>query len=216
MSNKDIEEFKKYYQDKRVTDTYDEQREKSEYRKRKRELELKYFLELLDKKDDEDVLELGCSSGFLTEKLGRVTAIDTSKNMLELTRKKNPLASTICADMFKLPFPKDSFDKVVTIRVWNHLKGEDLRKALKRVQKVLRRGGLLVFDVEEKNILRKIVAVIYQKITGITGYKIYQYSFNELYGILKDEGFFIIDFRYLNHRIGRQIIVKAWKPFKII
>lgn len=207
--SKETEEFKKYYQQEKVTSTYDAQREGNEYRRKKRALELQYFLELINRRDGERILELGCSSGFLTEHLGEVTAIDTSKDMLEITKKKNPKAYCIEGDMFNLQFKPYHFDKVVTIRVWNHLSPEDLSKALEQAYYVLKPGGILVFDAEEKNILRKITAKFYQALTGITGFKIYQYSLGELIELLHSKGFNIEKVRFINHRIGRQIILKC-------
>src|SRR3989344_4953328 len=113
MKSKDAEKFSEYYRRKNVTGTYDSQREGTAYRREKRRIELKYFLELIDKKEKEKILELGCSSGFLTEHLGKVTAVDTSDGMLRITKEKNHLATCISADMFSLPFKNNSFDKVV-------------------------------------------------------------------------------------------------------
>lgn len=211
MKSQDAQDFTNYYQQKKVTGTYDSQREKNEYRRQKRKVELKYFLELIDKKEKERVLELGCSSGFLTQHLGKVTAIDTSTGMLEIAQSKNPLAKCIPGDMFDLKFKDKSFDKVVTMRVWNHLNEEDLREAIKESNRVLKKKGFLIFDAEEKFWLRKIIAKIYQRVTGITGYRIYQYSFKEIERILQEEGFKIEDAKFLNHRIGRQIVLRAVK-----
>jgi ubiquinone/menaquinone biosynthesis C-methylase UbiE len=207
----DTDKFKEYYKKKKVTGTYDKQRESNAYRKKKRALELKHFIELLDKKKGEKVLELGCSSGFLTQHLGEVTAIDTSEGMLKIAMEKNPKANCIPGDMFNLKFKPESFDKVVTMRVWNHLQEQDLRKALKQAKKVLKKNGILVFDAEEKNILRKIAAIIYQNTTRITGYKIYQYSLQKIKRILIQEGFKIEKIKFLKHRIGRQIILRTRK-----
>lgn len=209
MKSKDAQDFTEYYRQKKVTGTYDTQREGNAYRRSKRKIELKYFLELIDKKWGEKVLELGCSSGFLTQHLGEVTAIDTSIGMLDIAHKKNPLAKCISGDMFNLEFDKKSFDKVVTMRVWNHLDEDDLRKAIRQVRKVLKDGGWLIFDAEEKNAIRKFVAFFYQRIFRTTGYKIYQYSFDEIKKILEDEGFAIEKVRLLKHRVGRQIIFRA-------
>lgn len=209
IKSKNAQKFTNYYQQKKVTGTYDSQREANDYRKRKRQRELKYFLELIDKKDNEKVLELGCSSGFLTKHLGKVTAIDTSEGMLEIASKKNPLAECIPGDMFNLQFKDNSFDKVVTMRVWNHLSETDLRRGIRESKRVLKKNGYLVFDAEEKNYLRKIIAFFYQTITRITGYKIYQYSLNQIKKILQEEGFRIEKLMYLNHRVGRQIILRA-------
>lgn len=200
------ESFKKYYQERNVTGGYDGQREGNEYRINKRKKELKIFLDLLDKKEGEKVLELGCSSGFLTRHLGSVIAIDTSKDMLDITKSKNPKAVVLEADMFKIPFDDNTFDKVITMRVWNHLNEEDLRKALREVKRVLKPNGNLVFDMEEKSWLRRFVNFFYKKIFKITGFKIYQYSISEMITIIFEEGFDTNTREELKHKIGRQIV----------
>lgn len=205
------DKLKKYYQKEEVTDSYDKQRLANEYRKTQREKELMIFLRLIDKKPRGGVLELGCSSGHLTKHLGTVTAIDTSKAMLKQAKLKNPKAKVLKADMFRLPFKDNSFKKVVTMRVWNHLDKEGLSKAIKESRRVLKNKGVLIFDIEEKNYLRKIVHFFYKKIFRTTGYKIYQYSLEELNPILWKVGFQVEKEGYLRHRVGRQIIVRARK-----
>ena len=209
METTDTQKFTEYYRQKHVTGTYDKQREATEYRRRKRALELKYFLDLIDKKENEKVLEIGCSSGFLTKYLGKVTAIDTSKEMLKIAYSKNPSVKYIHTDMFKMPFKNKSFDKVVTMRVWNHLSEKDLRKAIREAKRVLKTKGLLIFDIEEKSISRKIVSVFYKWLFRPTGYKIYQYSLGEIRKILNEEDFKIIEGRTLEHKVGRQVILKT-------
>lgn len=208
QKSEDTQKFTEYYRQKHVTGTYDRQREGTEYRRRKRALELKYFLDLIDKREKEKVLELGCSSGFLTKYLGKVTAIDTSEDMLKITYGKNPSAKCISADMFEMPFKDKSFDKVVTMRVWNHLNEEDLRRALREVKRVLKSEGHLIFDMEEKSTIRKIVSVFYKWLFRPTGYLIYQYTLPEMRKILNEEGFKIIKARVLKHRVGKQYILK--------
>ena len=207
--SENAKDFTKYYQSKKVTGTYDKQREGDKYRRNKRKKELKFFLDLLNKGEDEKVLELGCSSGFLTQHLGEVTAIDTSEGMLEIAHSKNPKSKCVPGDMFDIPFKDNSFDKVVTMRVWNHLDEKDLRNALREVKRVLKDQGVLVFDAEDDSFARRVVAKIYQAVTGITGFKIYQYSLPALRKILEKEGFKIEEGRFLNHRVGRQIIVRT-------
>jgi len=204
-------EFKEYYKKEDVTGSYDKQREGTKYRKKKRKEELRLFLLLLDKTKKEKVLELGCSSGFLTKHLGKVTAIDTSKKMLKITKKKNPEAKVIEADMFNLPFKKQMFDKIVTMRVWNHLGREDLELALNEASKVLKKRGQIIFDIEEKNSLRRLVNFFYKKLKGIRGFKVYQYSFEEIFFILENNGFSIEEGRTLKHKVGNQIVIKARK-----
>lgn len=209
MKSNDAQRFTDYYRKNHVTGTYDKQREGTSYRRNKRKIELKYFLELIDKKPVDKVLELGCSSGFLTEHLGKITAVDTSEGMLEITRRKNPQAKCISADMFDLPFKDGSFDKVTTMRVWNHLDKNDLIKAIRESKRVLKKEGYLIFDSEEKSIIRKFIGFFYQRIFRITGYKIYQYSLQELKEILGIGGFKIEKIKIIRHRVGRQILLSA-------
>ena len=208
MKSLEAQKFIEYYKQKKVTGTYDAQREGTAYRRRKRKIELQYFLELIDKKENEKVLELGCSSGFLTEQLGKVTAIDTSESMLEITGKKNTLAKCIYANMFELPFKNNSFNKVVTMRVWNHLNQEDLIKAIREARRVLKKEGYLIFDAEAKSMLRRFASFIYKILFRPTGYKIYQYSLREMTKILREEGFIIEKVKFLQHRVGKQIILR--------
>src|SRR3989344_8868281 len=100
--------------------------------------------------------------------------------MLGITRKKNPSAKCIHADMFEMPFKNKSFNKVVTMRVWNHLSEKDLRKAMREAKRVLKPKGFLIFDMEEKSSLRRIAGIFYKKMFKPTGYKIYQYSIPEI------------------------------------
>ncbi len=209
MKSKDAEKFTEYYRQRNVTGTYDNQREGTPYRRMKRAVELKYFLELIDKKDSEKVLELGCSSGFLTKHLGKVTAIDTSEGMLKITKEKNPLANCLPGDMFSMQFKDNSFDKVVTMRVWNHLDMIDLTRAIRESKRVLKTGGYLIFDAEEKSLLRRIVGFFYQRIFRITGYKIYQYSIKEIVSLLRKEGFKVEKIKIIYHKVGRQILFRS-------
>lgn len=213
MAKDSKEKFKEYYKKSEVAKTYDSQREGTKYRREKREKELRIFLDLLNGKGG-NILELGCSSGALTKFLtgfGVVTAIDTNPEMLKLTKQKNPQAQCICADMFKLPFQDKIFNSVVTIRVWTHLNEKELREAIRESRRVLKDGGILVFDSEEYNPLRIIINFFYKRIFRITGYKIYRYKVEQLKKILEEEGFVIEQIQFLKHRIGRQIILRAKK-----
>lgn len=213
MAERKYNEFSKYYQRKDVTGTYDNQRMKTAYRRKKRTKELAMFLELLNKKQGERVLEIGCSSGFLTEHLGEVTAIDTSKDMLDIAHSKNPKAKCLHGDLFKLPepFSEEEFDSIVTMRVLTHLEEPELRKALRVINKTLKKNGSLVFDLEDRSALRRVVNKYYTKIFRIKGYPVYQYNLKEAREVLRDTGFELSETRYLKHKVGRQIMLKATK-----
>ena len=209
MGNK----FSEYYKRKDVTSTYESQREGSDYRKHKRYIELGVILEFLDKKPKDKLLEIGCSSGFLTKHLGKVTAIDTSGGMIKIARRRNPEATIFLSDMFKLPSPfwEKSFDKVVTMRVFTHLDEKDLRKMLKNIKKVLKPKGIIIFDRELFSPLRTFVHFFYGRIFKIKGYKVYRYREEKIRKIIDEEGFDLIDTDYVKGRVGKQMFFKARK-----
>ena len=210
MTNK--ESFSEYYKDKFVTGTYDEQRLKSKYRRDKREIEMKTFLELLDIDEDESILECGCSSGFMTQFLGdNVVAVDTSSDMIDLAKQKNMKATFFCMDMFEIEKLNKKFDKIVSKRVMTHLLPDELERFFKAVHKCLKDDGVFVFDVEDKSLLRDFVRFFYVKIFKTTGFKTYQHNLDSITKILEKCGFKVCAVRYFNHRVGRQLVLKTKK-----
>ena len=98
-----------------------------------------------------DILDVGIGTGRaslpLARKGMRVTGIDSSESMLEVTRKlagEMPV-TLLPGDVEKLPFPEASFDTamalnvVVHFKAWENIMGEMLR--------VLRPGGRVIFDI---------------------------------------------------------------------
>lgn len=216
------QEFKKYYQKKEVTSTYIDQRMATQYRRDKRAKEFRIFLDLLNKKPGEKVLEIGASGGCLTKFLGKVIALNISKEMLRTIKEKNPEAKLVCSDMFKLPkpFKPASFDKIVSVRVMTHLKQDELLKVLKKINLTLKDNGRLVFDLEEYSIIRQIARLIYTHIFNIfrknkiLGYPVYQYKLFQAIEILHKAKFEVIGLEFLPHKVGRQIMFLARKTVK--
>ena len=86
---------------------------------------------------------------------------------------------------------------------------DDIKSVLRQVKSVLKNNGTLVFDLEEKYWLRRIVHFFYRKICQITGFKIYPYSLKRMKKILSEEGFILENYRFFKHRVGRQIVLKC-------
>ncbi|HBT17588.1 MAG TPA: hypothetical protein DEB05_11615 [Firmicutes bacterium] len=103
------------------------------------------------------VADIGCGTGYLTkalaEKATRVTAIDSSGEMLEIARQEIDKAGLsnvefINADASKLPFPVASFDLVFASMLLHHI--SDPVEVLKEFNRILKAGGQVVLiDVEE-------------------------------------------------------------------
>ena len=101
-------------------------------------------------KNDPKILEIGCSSGKMLEKLihhfpeAKLVGADVVKQPLfELAEKVDiPLLSF---DLLKNPLPSNIFDVVVILNVLEHI--EDDLKALQNINNLLTDNGILIFEV---------------------------------------------------------------------
>jgi len=114
-------------------------------------------LEALDLKPGERVLDIGCGPGFLVVDMadvvgaaGRVEAIDSSANMVAMTRARSlptPWVGVEEADATELPYPDESFDAAAAVQVYLYVR--DLPRALAELRRVLKPGGrALVLDTD--------------------------------------------------------------------
>jgi SAM-dependent methyltransferase len=68
------------------------------------------------------ILDIGCATGYLTRLLGgSVVAVDQSEEMLELARRRLPLAELVRAGAPPLPFADGVFDLASSSSVYSHL-----------------------------------------------------------------------------------------------
>jgi ubiquinone/menaquinone biosynthesis C-methylase UbiE len=107
------------------------------------------------------ILEIGCGSGTLTEKLAltgaEIIATDIFPDFLALTAKKTAGANvkTQIADAETLEGLADnSFDAVVGLSILHHL---DINKTLASIYRVLKPGGIMAFS--EPNMLNPQIAL---------------------------------------------------------
>ena len=99
--------------------------------------------------DTDDVLECACGTGLITTstapKTRHYVATDFSKNMLKKCMKKMKGQYNTefkFADITKLEFENDSFDKVIAGNVIHLL--DDPKKAMKELERVVKPNGLLI------------------------------------------------------------------------
>lgn len=118
------------------------------------EIEKSSVLELLSGHSPLNILDAACGTGrltiFLKEKLNgkvRITGLDISPKMLNLAKEKTKALKGINfieGDIYNLPFFDNKFDAVVGLRFSMHL--PEIEIALKEVSRVVKKGGLVVFD----------------------------------------------------------------------
>jgi 2-polyprenyl-6-hydroxyphenyl methylase/3-demethylubiquinone-9 3-methyltransferase len=111
------------------------------------------------------VLDLGCAGGFMAEGMARkgaaVTGIDPAADAVAAARSHARSSGlTIRYDVGvgeALPYPDASFDAVLCVDVLEHV--ADLSRVLAETARVLRPGGLFLFDTINRNALATLVTI---------------------------------------------------------
>jgi 2-polyprenyl-6-hydroxyphenyl methylase/3-demethylubiquinone-9 3-methyltransferase len=100
------------------------------------------------------LLDAGCGFGALTDRAvergAKVTAIDISRKLVEITQKKCPQVRALAASILALPFEDNMFDVVISSDVIEHT--EDPWKALDELIRVLKPGGILCVTVPNRTV----------------------------------------------------------------
>ncbi|MGY6548717.1 MAG: bifunctional 2-polyprenyl-6-hydroxyphenol methylase/3-demethylubiquinol 3-O-methyltransferase UbiG [Roseinatronobacter sp.] len=112
-----------------------------------------------------DVLDLGCAGGFMAEALvargAQVTGIDPAREAIAAARahaQAGGLAIRYDVGVGEaLPYPEEGFDAVVCVDVLEHV--QDLDQVLAEVARVLRPGGLFLFDTINRNPLARLATI---------------------------------------------------------
>ncbi len=106
---------------------------------------------------DRDVLEVGCGTGLILQRVATeadsATGIDLSPGMLEHARARGLDVKQGSAT--ELPFNDASFDLAYSFKVLAHVPEFDV--ALSEMQRVVRPGGHLVFDIYNRRSLRYLI-----------------------------------------------------------
>jgi demethylmenaquinone methyltransferase/2-methoxy-6-polyprenyl-1,4-benzoquinol methylase len=101
------------------------------------------------------ILDLGCGTGFITEKLGNAVGIDYSIEMLKLCPENLRVA---CADASNLPFRDESFDCVFSLTVMQDI--NNIKSAIAEIKRVLKPNGKIILSVLNKKRIKKIRALL--------------------------------------------------------
>lgn len=107
---------------------------------------------MLNLKEGEKVLEVGCGTATLsmlakqvTKDTGIVEGIDLACKMLVKAQDKarafNLQIGLKCASIDALPYPDECFDAVISSLMFHHLPVEVKKRGLEEVYRVLKRGG---------------------------------------------------------------------------
>ncbi|MCR9110935.1 bifunctional 2-polyprenyl-6-hydroxyphenol methylase/3-demethylubiquinol 3-O-methyltransferase UbiG [Marivita sp. XM-24bin2] len=125
-------------------------------------------LSWFDRKFDwqgKDVLDLGCAGGFMAEAIddlgARVTGIDPAAEAIAAALAHAALEGrSIRYDVGvgeALPYADASFDAVVCVDVLEHV--QSLPKVISEVARVLRPGGMFLFDTINRNPIARLATI---------------------------------------------------------
>jgi|SaaInlStandDraft_4_1057021.scaffolds.fasta_scaffold09165_2 ubiquinone/menaquinone biosynthesis C-methylase UbiE len=123
-----------------------------------------FFLNKIDIKNTDDVLEVGCGSGAFSKQIKAyksISGIDYSTDAIENIKKHIPDGKFYYTEANKLPFQKDSFDKIICFSVFFYFVSyEYATQSLEEMLRVLRQGGEIfigeVSDINKKDIAIKL------------------------------------------------------------
>jgi 2-polyprenyl-6-hydroxyphenyl methylase/3-demethylubiquinone-9 3-methyltransferase len=125
----------------------------------------KIFARLKINSGKKSALEVGCGGGILSEeivKLGFITTgIDPAQQSID-TASKHAAVSGLEINYINgtgeaLPFPDDTYDVVFCCDVLEHV--QDLPKVISEISRVLKPGGVFLYDTINRTFLSKLVAI---------------------------------------------------------
>ncbi len=121
---------------------------------RPKDLATKNYLEQFKVNDQTKILDMGCASGFLLQRISKTfgsqgTGIDVSKVLIDKAKQEDPNNQYFLADASKLPFPDNTFDLVTSFDNLEHI--QEYKKVIKEMVRVLKPGGTILLNTINKH-----------------------------------------------------------------
>jgi ubiquinone/menaquinone biosynthesis C-methylase UbiE len=124
------------------------------------------------------ILEVGFGSGLtflnLNELYTKISGLDLSCDVAQVAQVFAPLgidADLRNGDVLDMPYADNQFDSVLLISILEHLKPDELERAMLEIKRVLKPGGQLVYGVP---IERPFMVAMF----ALLGYNIRKYHFS--------------------------------------
>jgi len=119
------------------------------------------------------ILDIGCAEGFITSFLSQppayVVGIDLDRS-IKIAKSKVRDADFIYATITHLPFRDKCFDAVTLLEILEHLPNPILKDGIKKVDRVLKPGGILLISVPYKEQITYTRCIHCGKLTPLWGH----------------------------------------------
>ncbi len=111
-------------------------------------------------RSDLDIIDVGCGSGWMCDRLtrfGRVTGTDFVQGTLEKAKKRFPAVRFVTGDLLELDLPNEGFDVAVSLEVLSHV--ADQPAFVSKIAGLLRPGGYLILATQNRPVFERWSAV---------------------------------------------------------
>lgn len=164
------------------------------------------FLEAIDPKATEIVLDAGCGSGrnisLLSGRVKEIVGLDFSAEMLSrvnirIRDEKLTNVSLALGSVTQLQYPDATFDKVVCTSVLQYLDDDDCRTAFREIFRVCRNNGIVVAHIKNGTSLYGLSKALANAVWRIVGRQVLPeyYRSRDLHErMIKESGGTVIDF----------------------
>jgi ubiquinone/menaquinone biosynthesis C-methylase UbiE len=132
-----------YYES--IAAEYDSSRFNNSYGRYLDDWERRILCHWLPNSQERLILDLACGTGRFLELA--TTGLDASLNMLEIAGQKYPDRLLIHADACEIPLLADRYDAIFSLHLFMHLSQEQISNILAECHRILRPGGIMVFDI---------------------------------------------------------------------
>jgi ubiquinone/menaquinone biosynthesis C-methylase UbiE len=154
----------------------------------------KKAITLLNPQKGEKIVDLGCGTGEVVKLLSDIgveaVGVDYMEEFLEVAIKNNPSSTFILADIRKLPFENESFDKFSCLGTLVYLSKNDMKLVLYEINRILKTNGIGIIRVGTSiNKIGRFFLRIYKRESIFHSY-LYSQKFYE--NFFKDAGFEIV------------------------
>lgn len=171
---------------------------------------IRVFANIIKKQKFSDILDVGCASGLMTEKIAsffprsKVIGVDVYYKAIKLARYKYPTIKFIKSNAHTLPFPKNLFNLITCYETIEHVSNP--QRVLKEIFRVAKKDGTIILAMDSGNLMFRFIWWFWERTKGRVwrGAHLHPFHHLKLEEIIKKSGFKIK--KKLFSHLGMEVI----------